>query len=283
MKHIALMLKTDTLQGIECAKKAIDILLNNGCALYIDETNRDIIGECENVIYCQESNLYDDAECVVVFGGDGTIMRAAHNTELPILAVNLGRIGYLAELELDELDLLKELVNDNFTLSHRMMFRCMISRGDELIYETKNILNEIVLSKGELSVMPEIELYCNDQEVGKYIADGLICATPTGSTAYSLAAGGPIVDPELNLFCISHICPQSFYAKPLIMNGKSVLCFKKGKRAHGKLQLTADGKFIAEITDEDVVSIARGKKETKFIKIKQNNRYSVMRSKMTEI
>lgn len=283
MKHIALMLKTDTLQGIECAKKAIDILLNNGCALYIDETNRDIIGECENVIYCQESNLYDNAECVVVFGGDGTIMRAAHNTELPILAVNLGRIGYLAELELDELDLLKELVNDNFTLSYRMMFRCMISRGDELIYETKNILNEIVLSKGELSVMPEIELYCNDQEVGKYIADGLICATPTGSTAYSLAAGGPIVDPELNLFCISHICPQSFYAKPLIMNGKSVLCFKKGKRAHGKLQLTADGKFIAEITDEDVVSIARGKKETKFIKIKQNNRYSVMRSKMTEI
>lgn len=283
MKNIALLVKIDTDEGIKCAIETIGILSSLDCNLYIAYDYSELFGNIGNVIYVEKDRLYDNAECVIVFGGDGTIMRAAHSTDLPILAVNLGRIGYLAELEPNELGLLTELVDDNFTLSNRMMLRCIVQKNNETSYETNNILNEIVLSKGESSDMPEIELYCIDQEVGKYIADGLICATPTGSTAYSLAAGGPIVDPHLSVFCISHICPQSFYAKPLIINGLSTLTFYKGKRAHGRLELFADGEHITEIEDGDSVFVSRSEKETRFIKIKQNNSYSVMRSKMTEI
>jgi NAD+ kinase len=132
-----------------------------------------------------------------------------------------------------------------------MRLRCTVSRGGEVIYESHKILNEIVLSKGSHSAMPEIEVYCNDEEVGKYFSDGLICATPTGSTAYSLSAGGPILDPSCGSFCISHICPQSFYAKSMVFGQKNVLTFRKGKRGHGDLFLTADGQLITEIKDGD--------------------------------
>lgn len=283
MKKIALVLKTDTDEGIDCSKKTVSFLLAHGCDVYVDKADREYVAELEGVNFADERHIFDEAECVVVFGGDGTIMRVAHRTHLPILGINFGRIGYLAELESDELGMLEELINDNFTLEYRMMLRCIVSRKERLLYETSNILNDIVLSKGNDTMMPEIELYCNGEEVGKYFADGIICATPTGSTAYSLSAGGPIVDTRVGCFCVTPICPQSFYAKPLIFGCNSVLTFKKGKRGHGKLELICDGNLVREITDDDEVMVARGQKETRLIKIKKNNFYSVMRSKMTEI
>ncbi len=283
MKRIALVLKTDTDEGVTCAKKTVKFLLGRGCEVYADKIHKESIDEYEGVNYKDEQSIFDDAECVIVFGGDGTIMRVAHKTQLPILGINFGRIGYLAELESDELDLLDELVNDNFTLEYRMMLRCLVIRNERVLYETSNVLNDIVLSKGNDPMMPEIELFCNGEEVGKYFADGIICATPTGSTAYSLSAGGSIVDTRLSCFCVTPVCPQSFYAKPLVFDGKSVLKFKKGKRGHGKLELVCDGQCVRDINDDDEVLIEKGLKETKLIKIKKNNFYSVMRSKMTEI
>lgn len=283
MKNIALLIKADTSEGIACANNTIRILDELGCKLYIDKCYQDLLNDSDSIVYVDECDLYKNTECVVVFGGDGTIMRTAHNTDLPILAINLGRIGYIAELETDELNLLKELVNDNFSIEYRMMLECSVSRENQVVYETYNVLNEVGLSKESYSGMPEIELFCNGEEVGKYFADGLICATPTGSTAYSLAAGGSIVDTRMSCFCVTPVSPQSFYAKPLIFDGSAVLQFKKGKRGHGKLILNCDGNFIFELFENDIVTVKKSQKETKLIKIKKNNFYSVMRSKVTEI
>lgn len=282
MKKIALSIKNDTEEGLSVARKTVDILSEQGCMLYLPVTDKKYIGDRKSVYYLDESSVFYDAECVIVFGGDGSIMRTAHRTRLPILGVNLGRIGYIAELETNELQLLKELVNDNFSIENRMMLNYLVEKNGEKTAEA-NVLNEVVLSKGGYSVMPEIELMCNGEEVGKYFADGLICATPTGSTAYSLAAGGSIIDPGMECFGVSQICPQSFYAKPLIFGGTSVLKFKKGSRGHGKIILTADGVFVCEIESGDVVTVKKSDVYTKLIKIKKNNFYSVMRSKMTEI
>ena len=283
MKKIALVMKSDIAEGLALALKTVQILLGYGCTLYLKETERKIIGEYDNLEYRDEPHLFEDAECVVVLGGDGTIMRTAHKTRLPILGINLGRIGYLAELEPNELNLLKELVNDNFVTENRMMLEYSVEKNGKCIGFDSPVMNEIVLSKGGHSVMPEIELICNNEEVGKYFADGLICATPTGSTAYSLSAGGSIVDPGMECFCITQVCPQSFYAKPLVFSGDSVLMFKKGKRGHGRLHLVADGDLITEIEDNDLVTVKKSDIKTTLIKVKKNNFYSVMRSKMTEI
>lgn len=283
MKKIALLIKPDTEEGIKCANDTVDILSALGCELYVSSDYRKFFSNTKNVVFVPESELYNGAECLIVFGGDGTIMRAAHKTTLPILAINLGRIGYIAELEKNELHLLKELVDGNYTVENRMMLDYSVFKNGEEIYRDNTVLNEIVLSKGSYSVMSEIELICNGEEVGKYFADGLICSTPTGSTAYSLSAGGSIVDPGMECFCVSQICPQSFYAKPLVFGGNSVLEFKKGKRGHGKIILVKDGDFVTEIDDQMVVSVRKSELFTKLIKIKKNNFYSVMRSKMTEI
>ena len=282
MKKIALSIKNDTEEGLNVARKTVDILTAQACILFFPEEDKKYIGERENVIYRDESSVFDDAECVIVFGGDGSIMRTAHITRLPILGVNLGRIGYIAELETNELDLLKELVNGSFSIENRMMLEYSVIKNGKKTAKA-HVLNEVVLSKGGYSVMPEIELVCNGEEVGKYFADGLICATPTGSTAYSLAAGGSIIDPGMECFGISQICPQSFYAKPLIFGGASVLEFRKGSRGHGRVVLTADGDFVCEIDSGDIVTVKKSDLCTKLIKIKKNNFYSVMRSKMTEI
>ncbi|MBE6717948.1 MAG: NAD(+)/NADH kinase [Ruminococcaceae bacterium] len=283
MKKIALVIKSDKDEGVSFALKTIQILLACNCTLYLKTEERNVLGEFDGVVYREEGQIFDDAECVIVLGGDGTIMRTAHKTRLPILGINLGRIGYIAELETNELNLLSELVNDNFTIENRMMLSYRVMKNGESMGLDASVLNEVVLSKGGHSVMPEIELICNGEEVGKYFADGLICATPTGSTAYSLSAGGSIVDPGMECFCITQVCPQSFYAKPLIFSGESALTFKKGKRGHGRVHLVADGDFITEIEENDTVTVKKSDISTKLIKIKKNNFYSVMRSKMTEI
>ena len=215
MKKIALSIKNDTEEGLGVARKTVDILSEQGCVLYLPETDKRYVGDRKNVFYRDESSVFEETECVIVFGGDGSIMRTAHKTRLPILGVNLGRIGYIAEIETNELQMLKELVNDNFSIENRMMLNYSVLKNGEKTAES-NVLNEVVLSKGGYSAMPEIELVCNGEEVGKYFADGLICSTPTGSTAYSLAAGGSIIDPGMECFGVSPICPQSFYAKTLI-------------------------------------------------------------------
>lgn len=282
MKKIALVIKNDTEDGLAVARDTVDILTEHGCTLYLPESDMMHIGYKENVFYRDENLVFNDAECVIVFGGDGSIMRTAHKTRLPILGINLGRIGYIAELEPDELQLLDELVNDRFSIEKRMMLEYSVKKNGEKTAEAQ-VLNEVVLSKGGYSVMPEVELVCNGEEVGKYFADGLICTTPTGSTAYSLSAGGSIIDPGMECFGVTQICPQSFYAKPLIFGGDSVLEFKKGNRGHGRVVLIGDGEVICEIDIGDVVMVKKSDVYTKLIKIKKNNFYSVMRSKMTEI
>ncbi len=282
MKRIALIIKNDTEKGIAVAKETVEILCGYGCTLFLPESDKCFFGDIKGVNYKNESCVFDTAECVIVFGGDGTIMRTAHRTRLPVLGVNLGRIGYIAELETNELQMLKDLVNDNFSIENRMMLNYSVTKAGKVVADA-HVLNEVVLSKGGYSAMPEIELICNGEEVGKYFADGLICTTPTGSTAYSLAAGGSIIDPGMECFGVSQICPQSFYAKPLIFGGTSVLEFKKGKRGHGKVVLTGDGEFICEVETGDVVVVKKSDIFTKLIKIKKNNFYSVMRSKVTEI
>lgn len=283
MKKIALIIKNDTEEGIKAARETVCRLSSLGCTLYLSEDNEGIVERETNIVYKPDGQVFDDAECVIVFGGDGTIMRTAHITRLPILGINLGRIGYIAELETDELHLVDELVHGNYSIESRMMLSYSVTKDGICEEGDTAVLNEIVLSKGGHSVMPEIELICNGEEVGKYFADGLICSTPTGSTAYSLAAGGSIIDPGMECFAVSQICPQSFYAKPLVFGGSSVFEFRKGVRGHGKLVLTRDGEFVTEIEYGDVVTVKKSDIETKLIKIKKNNFYSVMRSKMTEI
>ena len=225
-------------------------------------------------------------ELIIVIGGDGTIMRAARQAaphNIPILGVNCGHLGYLAELEHDEPELISRYFDGDYTVEKRMMLKVSCSGS------THFALNDAVISHGVLSRMAEIELWCGKEHVSRYYADGLIAATPTGSTAYSLSAGGPVVDPRLDCFIVTPICPHSLGAKPLIFAPDSVLRAvnayqprAEDEPAYGGLYLTVDGIDNISLPHGESVTVTKAEISTSFIRMNRRGFYTVLNGKLSD-
>lgn len=218
----------------------------------------------------------DNFDIIITIGGDGTIIHAAKAgaiLNIPILGINAGRIGYLANLSSDELSLLTKLKTGDFFTEERMLLE--VELNDKIYH----CLNEAVISKGSLSRMIDIDL-CVDNSNFSYRADGVIASTPTGSTAYSMSAGGPIVDPLLDLFIITPICSNSLYDRPIILNGDSVINVNTDGPQGAEVFLTIDGEFSVKIERGDSLKIRRAKHTVKLIKIKDSSFYETLSEKM---
>lgn len=289
MKKIAVITKPDRDPGLALAARAIKTLRSAGLVCILRPEDRHALGdlsEDDGVVFSSSGELPKDAFCAVVFGGDGTIMRLSHESSaknIPILGVNLGRVGYLTEIEPDEIPLLSSLASDGLTLEKRMMLRSSIISDGKTVSENVHSLNDIVVSKGAISSMAEIVLKSGGALVGRYVCDGIIIATPTGSTAYSLAAGGSVIEPSLECISMTPLAPQSFYSKPIIFGGDAVLEVTKGERGHGELYVTCDGGDYAELKTGDVLRVDKSPLAARFIHIKQNHFCSVLNSKMSDL
>ncbi len=225
-------------------------------------------------------------ELIVVIGGDGTIMRAARaaaTLRIPILGVNCGHLGYLAELEQSEIELISRYLDGEYTIERRMMLDVRCGGRSYLA------LNDAVISHGVLSRMAEIELFCGDERVSRYHADGLIAATPTGSTAYSLSAGGPVVDPSLDCVIVTPICPHSLGAKPLIFAPDNVLRAVNAYQprtsdgpGYGDLYLTVDGIDSVSLPIGSEATVTRAGITTSFIRMNRRGFYGVLSGKMSD-
>ena len=214
-----------------------------------------------------------DADLIMVFGGDGTIMTASHIAEkynIPILSLNLGRIGFTSELEKNEVDLLENYFNDNYTIEERMTFSLSVNN------EQISVFNDAVIHTVN-SKMIQINLYCGDSLISDYRSDGMIFSTPTGSTAYSLAAGGPIVDPRLECILVTSICPQSLSAKPMIFSADRQI---RAEVTNGDCVLTIDGTKTIKKDDVFNIIIKKNNKPIKFIRLKNDEFYERMRKRM---
>lgn len=219
------------------------------------------------------------ADLIIVLGGDGSIMRAARRAApfgIPILGINLGRVGYLAEIERDEIPLLGEFLSGNYEIETRMMLS-VEAGGKKTI-----ALNDAVIANGEALRMVELDLRCGGTAVGSYHADGLIMSTPTGSTAYSLSAGGPVVDPRLECICVTPICPHSLRSKALVFGPSSTLDIINRTRGGEKLFVTVDGDERLPVGEDGEVRVTRSEIETKLVRIKKDGFYSILNKKMSE-
>lgn len=207
-----------------------------------------------------------EIDAIIVLGGDGTILPLA-GSEVPLLGINLGHIGYMSEIEKDELKLLDALAEDNFEVEERMMLDIYIDDGDGEEYFC-SALNEAVLSKGAVSRMIDVEFTVCGRVISVYSADGLIVSTPTGSSAYSMAAGGPIIDPILELICLTPVSPHSLLkSRPLIFPPESKIEMRVLPTRDKRAYLSADGRKAREIRCGSVVRIRKSKKTTKLIKL----------------
>ena len=232
--------------------------------------------------YLPVSQIYDNADLAIVIGGDGSMLectRLAAPAGVPVLGINMGRVGYMTELEMDELELLDKVFSGEYTLDTRSMLSVVIKSESGNVKFRAHALNEAVIANGAAARMVDIELYDGDELVTQYRADGLVIATPTGSTAYSLSAGGPIVDPKLSCLCVTPVCPHSLTARPLIFPDTAQLKIKNTCIREKVLHLTADGRATFDMYYGDSAYISRADITAKLLRVKDEGFCSKIRLK----
>lgn len=220
-------------------------------------------------------------DIMVALGGDGTIIhcaRHAANFAKPILGVNVGRLGFVAELETDEFDELGKLTGGNYQIENRMMLEIRYTENG--LIKTCAALNDAVITRGALSPMPDFKVGFNGQTVCDYRGDGLIVSTPTGSTAYSLSAGGPIIDPQLACILLSPVCSHSLLTRPVVFGPDAKLSVQTCFRTESEAYLTMDGEINVKIDPSQKIEFYRSDKTVKIIRLKDHNFYEIVNEKL---
>jgi NAD+ kinase len=222
------------------------------------------------------------SDLLLVLGGDGTLLAAARVAApkgIPILPINMGSLGFLTSFMLEELyPALEDILAGRLTISERVMLHAELQRGDKIL-DKQTVLNEVVINKGALARMIELELSIDKDFVCRYRADGLIVASPTGSTAYSLSAGGPIVHPSVESFIITPICPHTLSDRPVVVGDTSIIEVKLSAGTESVF-LTLDGQKGIPLQATDRVRISRAQQLLKLIQTPNKSYFEILRNKL---
>lgn len=222
-----------------------------------------------------------NAELVICFGGDGTILhmaKAATRKGIPLLGVNIGTMGFMAELESTELDKLTLLASNDFTLDSRRMLDVTVQRDRSIIFHDI-CLNDVAVTKGAVARIVYLSVKCDGVQAMECGGDGVIVATPSGSTAYSLSAGGPIVEPEAENILITPICAHDVGSRCIVASDRRIVTVEMSRNARRNAYLSVDGGKALRLNMGDVATIRRSKLETKLVKLKQRSFYDVVNTK----
>ena len=221
------------------------------------------------------------ADLIICFGGDGTILHMAKTAtryDLPILGVNIGTMGFMAELESSELQELARLGKDDYSIDRRMMLDVSVQRDRDIIFHD-SCLNDVVITKGSVARIVHLKVSCDDVEVMECGGDGLIVATPTGSTAYSLSAGGPIVEPEAHSILLTPICAHDMVSRSIVASDRRVIQVELTRNARRNAFLSVDGGKSLKLNMGDVATVRKAQRETKLVRLKKRSFYDVVNAK----
>ena len=228
------------------------------------------------------ASVADDVDIALVLGGDGTLLAAARlleEVDIPILGINLGSMGFLTEVSLEDIYInLEKVIEGDFFIEERMRLKAGLMRGGDLIAEFM-VLNDVVINKGALARIIDMETLVDGESVTTFNADGLIISTPTGSTAYSLAAGGPIVEPNLDIIIISPICPHTLTNRPLVVSGGSEVEVVLVSDS-GRVYLTLDGQEGLGLEEGDRIRIKASERRVRLIRTGHKSFFEVLRTKL---
>lgn len=234
-------------------------------------------------LHVPEKEIFEKVDVIITVGGDGTIIRfgkQAARYNIPVLGINAGRLGFLANVEANELDLLEKLITGDYTVEDRMLLNVSVSENGKETY-SQIAMNDIVITSGFMSRIIDVKAYFNTDCIS-YRADGLIVSTPTGSTAYSLSAGGPIVDPLCENICITPICSHSLSAKPILLNKNAVVKFKAMSLKHADVYLSVDGRKGPIIKPNSEIVVSRSDFNVKLIRLNNKSFYKTLSEKFKE-
>lgn len=233
----------------------------------------------------QEEELYKCCDLVIAIGGDGTLLSACQKaavSNVPLMGINLGRLGFLADIEMSEVEtLFEKLLTGKLEIEERMMLRCKVidPEGKEHIFYA---LNDVSVTRGSSSRISEYEISVNNHYLDIYPADGVVVATPTGSTAYSLSAGGPIVMPHAKSIIITPICPHTIYSRSVIVSDEDHIQIRTHNYDGTRLELAIDGQMVLTVGPFHQIEIEKSIYATKLIKLSDRHFFEILRKKLVE-
>lgn len=265
-------------------KTACEILVKNNVCVYMSEAYKRDFSDVSGVEYIDNDRVINDCDFILVVGGDGTILRCsdlAKKYKKPLLGLNCGRLGFMATLEHDEIELLNEFCKGKYVLDKRMMINATVYYENGTV---KNVtaLNDIVLTKNHGCKIADFTVSKNDNVISSLRADGLVFSTPTGSTAYSLSAGGPIIEPDMECIEFTQICPHSLFARTMLFSGNSVIDvhFKTSKDSY--VIFTVDGVEIDKLSNNDYVKILKSDDYIEIVDIKGGSFFKSVNRKLMQ-
>ncbi len=268
---------------LEITRNVVEWLIDKG---YKPLGTSHIAEHVEGLYPCEsEEALFEESDILIAIGGDGTILAVAEKAsvaDVPIIGINLGRLGFLADIEPQDIAFyLEKLLGGNYHIQKRMMLRAKIIApdGKEHIY---NALNDINITRGNASRLSEFEILVNHELCDVYPADGIIVSTPTGSTAYNLSAGGPIVLPHTKAYILTPICPHTIYSKSIILAEEDVVQIKTCNDDNMNMALNIDGNTKMYLTPHHFIQIDKSPYVTKLIKLSELKFFEILRKKIVE-
>lgn len=280
MIKIGVFTNKDKDKGFEYTKILLDSIKRNGAEAVFDESVFESEAESgRNDVY---TDMYE-ADVMVCLGGDGTFLKAARKLfgkETPILGINLGNLGFLSEVDKKDIDsAIKRVVEGDFRIEKRMLLETAIIRENNIIARDI-VLNDVVISRGAISRILHLKTYINNAFVDLYPGDGLIVSTPTGSTAYSLSAGGPLVEPDGELIIATPICPHLLYSRSFITTGDRVVKVDIAEECDHIAMVTVDGQNGYEVRGGDSIETKKSSNYLRMVRIDSRNFFDVLRGKI---
>ena len=272
MKHIGIAINNS---------KDLDGKILNLVTKRIKDAFEDIKIDIFNTYEIKPSDISKDLEMLIVLGGDGTLLgvsrKISSKLDIPLLGINIGNLGFLSSVDISEIDkAIFKLKNDLFKVENRMLLKCSIN---DINNDDQIALNDIVIARGTLSRMTKFDIYVDDKYYSSFKGDGLIIATPTGSTAYSFSAGGPFIYPDLDVILITPICPHTKSMQTMVLRGDSNIKINTFHEEED-VYLTVDGQKVYEVSKKAIIEINRAEKEAKLIQFDDYDYFKVLRTKI---
>ncbi|MBR3738622.1 MAG: NAD(+)/NADH kinase [Eubacterium sp.] len=269
-------------QNYHISKGVINYLMKFCEKIYI---SKDFSDKFDGGVFpVENSEMMRLCDLAIAIGGDGTTLEFAKEASFldkMVLGINLGRLGFMSGLEKDELSMLERLEKCEFTVDERMMIKASVYKGDKLVSE-HHCLNDAVITRGGYARLLDINVMCEGRLVTQTRADGMIISTPTGSTAYSMAAGGPVLSPDNSCFVVTPICPHSLLNRSVVLSSDKELELIVENDINNNSFLSIDGKESVPIDEESRIVIEKSQYTAKLIKIKPDNFYEILSKKIIE-
>lgn len=283
VKHVVLITNTVKDAGFEHFTKIYELIRAHGAEVRVPQSYRAHLDGSYEVSYHADAQLYEVADAAIILGGDGTILKSAPDAircGTPILGVNLGRVGYMADVGWADTDAIGRLFEGEYFISERMTMRVCLEQNGERRCVYENALNDAVVHSSSIGRVHGVRIYSGGKLVAEHRGDGVIVATPTGSTAYSMSAGGPVLDPDLECICVTPVCSLSPAARSIVFSAESELEIENLPDNRVGVYLRCDGFDGIDVSSDTRIIISRAEKKARLISMDNEEFFTVLHNKI---